>query len=152
MLNDIVVRQMKMEDIDRVCQIEKACFYAPWSRRSFEEELSGNSPAFYIVAEIEGEIVGYGGIWHILDEGHITNVAVHPDFRKRGIGMILVKSIMTLSKKMGITSFTLEVRESNEDAINLYLKNGFQLSGRRRNYYEEKNGREDALIFWLRDV
>jgi ribosomal-protein-alanine N-acetyltransferase len=122
------------------------CFSAPWSEESFEKEIRENRLAFYIVAEINGIMVGYAGLWCIVDEGHITNVAVHPDFRRRGIGEALVSVLLDHTVRNGILSHTLEVRASNEAAITLYSKFGFQPAGFRKNYYED-NG-EDAIIMW----
>jgi ribosomal-protein-alanine N-acetyltransferase len=129
-----------------MAEMDILCFSAPWSEESFEKEIRENRLAFYIVAEINGIMVGYAGLWCIVDEGHITNVAVHPDFRRRGIGEALVSVLLDHTVRNGILSHTLEVRASNEAAITLYSKFGFQPAGFRKNYYED-NG-EDAIIMW----
>lgn len=143
---DLIVRQAEERDIKPMAEMDVLCFTAPWSEASFTQEIKENSMAFYIVAEIDGKIVGYAGLWCIVDEGHITNVAVHPDFRRRGIGEALVSVLLTHTIENGILSHTLEVRESNEAAISLYTKFGFVPSGMRKNYYEDNN--EDAIIMW----
>lgn len=147
MRKEIEIRRMTQGDIDEVLVIENLCFDDPWSREAFEGELSGMNPCVYFVAVSEGRICGYMGIWHIFDEGHVTNVAVHPDFRNRGTGKALVDAVMADGISKGLTAFTLEVRKSNETAIRLYKKCGFESVGIRKRYY---NNNEDALIMWSR--
>ena len=143
---DLIVRQAEEKDIKPMAEMDILCFSAPWSEVSFEKEIKENHLAFYIVAEVDGSMVGYAGLWCIVDEGHITNVAVHPDYRRKGIGEALVSVLLEHTIKSGILSHTLEVRASNEAAISLYTKFGFQPAGLRKNYYED-NG-EDAIIMW----
>jgi len=102
-----------------------------------------------VVAKSDDVIVGFGGTWIIIDESHITNIAVHPSFRGLGIGELILKSLIDLGKPHFISSMTLEVRASNVVAISLYNKFGFKEEGRRKRYYED-NG-EDALILWKRN-
>lgn len=143
---DLIVRQAEERDVKPMAEMDILCFSAPWSEESFEKEITDNNLAFYIVAEIDGRMVGYAGLWCIVDEGHITNVAVHPDFRRRGIGEALVSVLLSNTIENGIQSHTLEVRQSNLAAISLYTKFGFEPAGIRKNYYED-NG-EDAIIMW----
>jgi ribosomal-protein-alanine acetyltransferase len=145
---DLIVRQAEERDIKPMAEMDVLCFTAPWSEDSFAKEIRENHLAFYIVAETQGRMVGYAGLWRIIDEGHITNVAVHPDFRRRGVGEALVSVLLTHTMENGITDHTLEVRVSNEAAISLYTKFGFEPAGLRKNYYED-NG-EDAIIMWRR--
>lgn len=145
-MSNLVIRQAEIKDIDPIVILDELCFSVPWSRESIAREIVDNQLAFYIVAVIEDRVVGYAGLWAIVDEGHITNVAVHPDFRKKGIGEALVKVILDNSINNGLKSHTLEVRFSNEAAIGLYEKMGFQAAGIRKKYYED-NG-EDAIIMW----
>jgi ribosomal-protein-alanine N-acetyltransferase len=141
------IRRMTKADIDGVWEVEKLCFPDPWSREAFEAELSGLNPTVYFVAEAEnGTICGYMGVWHILDEGHITNVAVRPDCRRLGIGRQLVEAVLADGHQKGIYNFTLEVRVSNEAARALYRELGFEPAGVRKRYYSDG---EDALIMWL---
>lgn len=143
---DLIVRLAEERDIIPMAEMDILCFSAPWSEESFRKEITENHLAFYIVAEISGRMVGYAGLWGIVDEGHITNVAVHPDFRRKGIGEALITVLLSHTREKGIVSHTLEVRASNDAAISLYLKFGFEPAGLRKNYYED-NG-EDAIIMW----
>lgn len=145
MRDKIEIRRMTIEDVDGVMEVDRLCFKVPWSRDSFESEVNGKNPAVYFVADCEGKICGYMGVWHILDEGHITNVAVHPDFRQNGIGGMLVKTTLEDGIRKGIASFTLEVRASNSVAQKLYENCGFTSAGVRKRYYEDN---EDAVIMW----
>lgn len=143
----IEIRKMTVQDAASVAELDKICFATPWSKESFAYEACHNPLAYYLVAEAEGgSIVGYIGIWNILDEGHITNVGVHPDLRGRGIGERLISEILACSGVAGAKRYTLEVRVSNEAALRTYRKFGFVEAGLRLNYYED-NG-EDAIIMW----
>jgi ribosomal-protein-alanine N-acetyltransferase len=144
--NDIIIRKMTEYDIDQVLQIERKSFATPWSRDSFIMEVNKNNFAYYIVAEKEDKIVGYGGMWLIIDEGHITNIAVHPDYRGLGIGNILVEELIAVCKEKGFMRMTLEVRKSNKVAQSLYIKYGFEACGIRPGYYSDT--KEDAVIMW----
>lgn len=143
---DLIIRQAEAKDILPMAELDQLCFAAPWSVESFETEILRNNVALYLIAEINETVVGYAGLWCVLDEGHITNVAVHPDYRKKGIGEALVSVLIDHTSANGIKSHTLEVRPSNAAAIALYTKFGFQPAGIRKKYYED-NG-EDAIIMW----
>ena len=143
---DIIIRKMEEYDLDRIMEIEKDCFSTPWSRESFLIEITENLLARYLVAEVDGIVAGYAGIWMIVGEGHITNIAVETKYRQLGIGKKLVEGLITLSVAMGIGSMTLEVRETNIAAQNLYEQYGFIAQGVRPNYYQDDN--EDAIIMW----
>ena len=145
-MNEMTIRQAGAADADAIYEIEKMCFPDPWSRASIRSELTENPRAFYVVAEIEGEIVGYAGLWWIVDEGHITNVAVKPGFRNRRIGSQIIEVLLDHTGNEGIQHYTLEVRASNIAARALYEKFGFEVEGIRRGYY--RVGHEDALIMW----
>lgn len=137
----VIYRQAVRDDLDGVCKIERACFTQPWSMESLRDDIYVNELSHYIVAEADGALAGYCGVHIIGDEGHITNIAVLPAYRMRGIGQGLLE---TLFMQTGLTYYTLEVRVSNDPAINLYAKLGFSSFGRRPRYY----GDEDALIMW----
>ncbi len=143
---DVIIRQAELGDVDDIYEIEKLCFPDPWSRGSIRYELEENQSAFYIVAEHSGHVVGYAGLWWILDEGHITNVAVKPGYRNRKIAEGIIRTLIDHTVAEGIGHHTLEVRRSNEPAIRLYEKFGFQVEGVRKGYYAFEN--EDALIMW----
>lgn len=140
------IRMAEDKDIDAIAELDQLCFATPWSREAYARELRANKLAFYIVADEDGVIVGFAGLWGIIEEGHITNVAVHPAYRNKGLGRQLVSRLLEVAEEYGIDKFTLEVRPSNESAITLYNKLGFKAVGRRPRYYED-NG-EDALIMW----
>ena len=142
----LIIRRMEENDLDRIMEIERDCFTTPWTRESFLIEITENLLARYLVAEIDGIVAGYGGIWMIVGEGHITNIAVETKYRKMGLGKKLLEGLIKLSMAMGISSMTLEVRASNIAAQNLYRQYGFVSHGIRPNYYQDDN--EDAIIMW----
>jgi ribosomal-protein-alanine N-acetyltransferase len=144
--NEIEIRFMQVGDLEQVIEVDQASFTTPWSPDAFYHELLYNRLAFYLVAVIEGRVVGYCGTWIIVDEAHVTNIAVHPDFRGRKIGEQLLRSLKHLARFKGATKITLEVRVSNHVAQNLYHKLGFRIEGRRPGYYTDNQ--EDALIMW----
>ena len=145
-MSDLIIRQAEEKDIHQIAEIDKLCFSTPWSEDSFTQEITSNDIALYIVAVIDDFIVGYAGLWLIVDEGHITNVAVHPDFRRRKIAKALVQVLIDVSEKKGAVRHTLEVRTLNDAAIRLYEAFGFQEVSIRKGYYEDDN--EDAIIMW----
>ena len=143
-MSDPVIRFMRLKDVDAVAAIEEATFARPWSRESFRQELTRNAVARYLVAEEEGKILGYAGAWVILDESHITNIAVLEEARGRGIGKRLTAQLLQILSNLGACYVTLEVRVSNERAQNLYKSLGFVSVGKRKRYYEDNN--EDAYL------
>lgn len=145
--NRLIIRRMLLGDIDHVLRVEHRAFTAPWSRQAFLGELVENRLAKYIVAEYDGSIIGYAGLWIIMDEGHVTNIAVDPDFRGRRIGERLLRALMSMCAASGGHKMTLEVRVSNEIAQNLYRKYGFERVGVRKGYYTDN--KEDAVIMWV---
>ena len=142
-----LIRSMETKDLDGILEVEMNCFTTPWTRNMFEDELY-NSNAYYFVVEVNEKIVGYVGFWKIIDEAHITNVAIHKDFRRLGLGRALITDMLDKVKGLEIIAVTLEVRVSNFAAISLYESFGFVSSGVRRGYYSDNN--EDALIMWLK--
>ncbi len=128
--------------------LERQCFLTPWSRESLLYDLTENPLAVYFAAEIDGRLVGYAGVWIIVDEGHITNVAVSPEYRRLQIGSALIQTLLQVTGEAGVCAHTLEVRAGNEPAIGLYKKFGFTEAGLRKGYYEDDG--EDALIMWRR--
>lgn len=141
-----VIRPMVLTDLDQVMVVEHVSFTLPWTRKMLEDELF-NSQAYYFVLEVSGLICGYGGYWKILDEGHITNVAIHSDYRSMGYGRRLLGALIEHARSMEIGAMTLEVRVSNHSAIALYQAYGFESAGIRKRYYSDNQ--EDALIMWL---
>lgn len=137
---------MYLSDLDAVMRIERASFTTPWSRSAFQTELMENSFAVYLVLELHGRVVAYGGMWLILDEAHVTNVAVDPAFRGHGLGDAMMRGLIARAVQHGARRMTLEVRRSNVVAQNLYTKLGFVQLGVRRGYYTDTH--EDAFIMW----
>ena len=143
----IKVAPMKLEDLNEVLEIEVLAFATPWSRNSFLYELLENERAFYLTAKNEyGRVIGYVGMWIVFDEGHITNLATHPQYRRQGVARKLMNELIAVSKERGVRYLTLEVRRTNNEAQELYQKLGFVHMGVRRKYYLDNN--EDALIMW----
>ncbi len=141
---ECVIRRMTMADVDAVSEIEAATFPTPWSRDAFVQEMTRNVAARYLVAETDGRVIGYAGAWLILDESHITNIAVAEFQRGKGVGRKLTAALLQYLSNLGAAYATLEVRVSNERARNLYASLGFVSVGKRKRYYED-NG-EDALL------
>jgi len=143
-MEGVRIIEMGLEHVDEVAEIERLSFSTPWSKESLEMEVLKNKCARYIVAVKDNRVLGFAGMWLIIDEGHITNIAVHPDFRGQGIGNMLVEALIEECRRNGIHYLTLEVRRSNQVAINLYKKYGFEIYGIRKNYYQDTM--EDAFI------
>ncbi len=141
------IELMQIEDLEAVLEIEEASFPTPWSKNSFLYELTENQRAVYLVAKNEfNKVTGYIGMWIVFDEGHITNLAAHPLYRRQGVGRALLNELIAVAKKNGVQYLTLEVRRSNLSAQDLYQQIGFVHMGVRRKYYLDN--REDALIMW----
>ncbi len=140
------IRAMAAADIAAIVILEEKIFACPWSEQAFIEEL-GNQLAHYYLLIVEDEIVAYLGYWQILDEAHITNIAVAPEQRRKGYASYLLTSVLEMMKKENLQSITLEVRASNVAAQNLYSQFGFQFAGKRKGYYADN--KEDAYIMWL---
>ena len=134
---------MTQSHVSQVAQLEAQCFSMPWSENAIGGELT-NPLALWVVAVEDGTVAGYIGSQSVMGEADMMNLAVHPEYRRRGIGRALVQTLVSMLWSKGVTSLTLEVRASNESAIALYTQLGFTQVGRRPNYY--KNPREDALI------
>ncbi|MEW9096365.1 MAG: ribosomal protein S18-alanine N-acetyltransferase [Clostridiaceae bacterium] len=138
-----------MGHIDDICEINDLSFSVPWSRMSVENEIV-NENSLYLVILKDDKVIGYAGIWIILDEGHITNIAVHPNYRSIGIASALLEELIEQCRRHAVHSMTLEVRKSNIIAQKLYEKFNFVNEGIRKNYYSD-NG-EDAIIMWKYDI
>ncbi len=169
----IRIEALQPEHIPAILEIEKLCNSAPWSERSFRGELDNPQSVFLVALASasrretgqgspepsppapspfsrrdkgEGEVVAYAGLWVVVDEGHITTVAVDPDHRRQGIGKRLIQELLKRGEAKGVECATLEVRASNEGAIQMYEQLGFKQAATRRNYYPDN--REDAVIMW----
>ena len=137
---------MAVRHLGRVLEIERSSYVTPWSERAFLSELTQNAYAHYLVALRGRAVVGYAGMWLILDEAHITNIAVHTRERGRGVGSALLDELARRAVRLGCLRMTLEVRPSNVVAQHLYREHGFEARGRRPGYYRDT--REDAIIMW----
>lgn len=134
------IEPMTLEDLEAVARIERGSFESPWSPDSFRTELLRNDMAHYLVARMGEWVVGYGGIWIIFDEAHLTTLAVAEPYRRHGIGTVLLKALMRKSASLGARRISLEVRPSNLAARSLYEKFGFSVKGVRKHYYFDEDG------------
>lgn len=158
-----IVEPMALADIDRVLEIEQLSFSAPWSARAYRYEITQNEHSTMLIVRrapqhrfapidwirflspsARGPVVGYAGFWLLVDDAHIATIAVHPDWRGRGLGELLLLSLLEAAAKLGAARATLEVRVSNKVAQSLYRKYGFQRMSRAKRYYADNN--EDAYI------
>jgi ribosomal-protein-alanine N-acetyltransferase len=146
---DITIENMTIDHLDQIEEVELLSFAIPWPRQSFYNELN-NHLATYIVAEYDNKVIGYAGMWRIIDEGHITNIAVHPEYRGAGLGNLIIEVLVSDAKDEGVSAMTLEVRVNNLPALNLYKKYGFIEVAVRKNYYQDTG--EDAIIMWKYDM
>lgn len=148
---NVTIKPMAKEDIDSIIAIEeKAYGNHHWSKDSFMQELNNDLAWYYSLFNDKGKLVAYAGTWHILEEAHITNIAVDKDYRRKGYGEALLKHILDDCYKEKVKYLTLEVRVSNKPAIGLYEKYGFSSFGLRKKYYQDNN--EDALIMWTKNI
>lgn len=136
---------LKFEHLQQMAEIEREAFDQPWTVNMFIPEVE-NENAHYVVGVRGDEVICYGGFHKILDEAHITNIAVKKGERGRGIGKFLMSELLARAKMLGVKSVTLEVRSDNIPALNMYESFGFTVEGVRRKYY---NNMYDALIMWL---
>lgn len=144
--DQIMFREMTLDDIDAIMVIEHESFSLPWSEQAFRNEMTQNHFAHYIVMELGTEVIGYAGMWTVMDEAHITNIAVRTAYRGAHLGEALLRKLMLWAADLGMVRMTLEVRVSNHIAQALYEKLGFYAEGLRPNYYSDNN--EDAMIMW----
>lgn len=143
------IESMNVSHVEGIFEVSKLSLPEAWNIESIEKELS-NKLAKYLVALDGNTVIGFVGMWIVFDEGDITNIAVHPAYRKQGIGNLLMNSLIALCKENNITSLTLEVRESNLPAQNLYKKHEFTEEGIRKNFYD--NPKENAIIMWRHNI
>jgi ribosomal-protein-alanine N-acetyltransferase len=147
---EVFISRMRLEDIEHISRLERRCYTLPWSSGAYVTEV-GNPNAYYVTAKDSvGILLGYAGMWVIMDEIHITTIAVDPARRGLKIGERLLLDILEAGISQGATRSTLEVRERNIVAHNLYLKYGFEDVAIRKNYYSD-NG-ENAIIMWANDM
>ena len=143
-MRSLSLERMRPSDLDQVVAIERLSFTMPWSRGAFLYEMEQNQVARCYVVREGGRVVGYICLWEVADEMHITNIAVHPDERRRGIGRAMLGQVLEEARQRGVRLVVLEVRPSNVEARALYESFGFRVVGRRRGYYYDTG--EDALV------
>ena len=149
-LVSIRIERMQSEDVERVAELDRQCFPTPWSVSAYATEIH-NPSAYYIVARtLDQRIVGFAGMWLIMDESHITTIGVDPTCRGKKIGERMLINILDEAIHRGARRATLEVRRSNHTAQNLYHKYGFRLAAVRKGYYSNNN--EDAFVMWIDDM
>jgi ribosomal-protein-alanine N-acetyltransferase len=142
----LAIERMRHADIPVVQAIEREIFLSPWPKNAYAAELSQNRQAHYIVLRDGQELIGYGGLWKVVHEAHITTIGVRAQSQRMGYGTVLFAALIQRSYDLGARWITLEVRASNERAIRLYERFGFRAIGRRRGYYTDNS--EDAVIMW----
>jgi [ribosomal protein S18]-alanine N-acetyltransferase len=140
------ISPMVIDDIPEVLKIEALSFVSAWPPNAFMNELRDNKLAYYFVGRLDGRIVAYGGVWVILEDSHVTTIAVHPDVRGQRLGEELLVHLLDEAIERDASWITLEVRESNDIAQKLYRKYGFTVVSTRRGYYSDNN--ESALVMW----
>jgi ribosomal-protein-alanine N-acetyltransferase len=145
---DIEITAMMPQDLAEVAALERSIFSMPWSENGFLSSLQSKDTLYLVVRET-GKLIGYCGFLQSFDEADITNVAVSPDYRGRGVGFAMLSELMTRGRARGIARYTLEVRAGNASAIYLYEKLGFHSVGIRKNFYD--NPQEDAQIMWTEE-
>ena len=138
------IEPMTAEHLDEVAELERLCFTDPWSRNLLAETLKNDLSAYLVALDDAGRVAGYAGLTVVLDEGYIDNIAVRPEYRRRGVAAQLLEVFLNFAQGNRLAFLTLEVRASNYAAIALYGSRGFRAVGRRKNYYEHPP--EDALI------
>jgi ribosomal-protein-alanine N-acetyltransferase len=140
------IARMVADDIPVVLSIETLSFQSSWPSNAFTNELRDNKLAHYFVGRLDGQIVAYGGIWVILEDSHVTTIAVHPDQRGKRLGEEMLVHLLDEAIERGASWITLEVRETNDVAQKLYRKYGFTVVSTRKGYYSDNN--ESALVMW----
>ncbi|HZP36976.1 MAG TPA: ribosomal protein S18-alanine N-acetyltransferase [Methylomirabilota bacterium] len=144
----LAIEAMTLDDLDDVLAIERASFQTPWSRGAFRYELTQNRVARCLVARLAGRLVGYLCLWEIGHEIHITNLAAHPELRRRGVARALLGAVLADARARAVSLAFLEVRPTNAEALGLYESLGFRVIGRRKGYYFDTG--EDALVMEAR--
>ena len=142
----MIITDVNSSHLDEIHDIECACFSLPWTCEQLEKQMSADNCIFLAALEDDGTVMGYIGMMYVLDEGYISNVAVSPEFRRQGAADALILALIKRTEKT-LVFVTLEVRESNHPAIQLYAKHGFEVVGKRKNYYDKP--KENALLMTL---
>ncbi|MCZ0704190.1 ribosomal-protein-alanine N-acetyltransferase [Natronobacillus azotifigens] len=147
-MSEVNIRPMEVDDIPQVTIIEERSFTLPWTQDIYRKEITDNNFAHYFVIENKERIIGFCGVWIVLDEAQVTNIAISPDFRGNGYGSMLFQAMLNQVITLGARKLSLEVRVSNNAAKKLYRKFGLKPGGIRKKYYTDNN--EDALVMWVK--
>ncbi|MGB3692914.1 MAG: ribosomal protein S18-alanine N-acetyltransferase [Spirulinaceae cyanobacterium] len=151
-LSELVLEPLKPEQLSLAVELDKLCLGGLWSLEGYQRELVSPNSQFLVISRnsataSQQNLIGLGCFWAILEEAHITLLAVHPDYQSQGLGQLLLINLLKQARFRNLERATLEVRETNQAALSIYQKFGFQIAGKRRGYYQKTN--EDALILWL---
>lgn len=150
-MSNVKIRKMQKNDIDQIMGIESVSYGEFfWPDRAFTTEIENELGNYFVAENEQGEIIGYAGFWLILDEAHITTIAVRPDCRRQGLGEKLLQKLIDTGYEKNAKWFTLEVRASNIAAQNMYYKYNFKSLGLRKKYYQDDD--EDAMIMWTENI
>lgn len=147
-MDGFLIRPMTLNDLHQVEEIEKKSFATIWSRNLYKKEITENSFAHYFTMEKDDKVIGFCGMWLVIDEVQITNIAVDPDYRGFGYGTLLFQHMLNVAIHQGAVGLSLEVRTTNLPAQRLYRKFGLEPAGIRKNYYTDNN--EDAIVMWVK--
>jgi len=150
-MKNIKLDILKNEYIDSLIELENLCFSIPWTKQMFAQDVS-KTDAYYVVALDGQKVVGYCGLYKVLDQADITNIAVHPDYRKKGLASLMLDNIIKYCTNCTLSFITLEVRQSNQSAINLYKKYGFNEVGLRKNYYADNHENAILMTKYIKEV
>jgi [ribosomal protein S18]-alanine N-acetyltransferase len=149
---DITVNSISVDEIESILMLDRLCFGGLWSIDSYRRELTNDNSHFMgifgakVLEPATNGMIGFGCFWAILDEAHITLLGIHPHYQRQGLGKLLLTGLLDKARSIDMARSTLEVRASNQGAIDLYEKYGFQTVGRRKKYYQDNN--EDGVIMW----
>jgi [ribosomal protein S18]-alanine N-acetyltransferase len=144
---NLSLQHLPIEYLDQVVALDRICFGQLWSANQYQREFdSPNSDILILLEHDRQQVIAYGCVWAIVDEAHVTIIAVHPDHQQRGYGSLMLYGLMQAAIQRELARATLEVRVSNQTAVHLYEKFGFETLGQRKKYYEDTG--EDALIMW----
>ncbi len=155
-LSELILEPLQSEQLSLAVELDKLCLGGLWSLKGYEKELASPNSQFLVLRSFSTDtnskqsLIALGCFWAILEEAHITLLAVHPDYQSQGIGQLLLINLLKKAWLRGLERATLEVREMNQVALSLYQKFGFQVAGKRQGYYQKTN--EDALILWLKHL
>ena len=150
-MNGIKIRKMHIKDIEQIMKIESVSYGEFfWPYEAFVTEIQSDLAQYFVAVNDSGNVIGYAGYWLICDEAHITTIAVHPDYRRQGLGERLLQKMIDTGYEKSAKWFTLEVRASNLAAQNMYFKYNFKSLGLRKKYYQDND--EDAMIMWTENI